>query len=374
MTENVDPNTIDLKTIDLKTIVDTLYDDAQLCDQELYLALGECTLCLRSNSNELISQLRRYFSHVIGPAVEPDIEVIAIERDAPQLGIEFIDWKREPGKTGRKDSYFDFPGARLVRKVRTGMVFLQSETQRIAAGPCQRYDNQVINFINAQYMNWLQNRGWLICHAAGLVYKERTLGIAGFSGGGKSTLMLHMLENPEITYLTNDRLFIKSSESITQASGIPKLPRVNPGTIVHNPRLHPLIPAEQRESLLALPKNELWNLEEKYDVLIDEIYGQNRIASEAPLAAFLVLNWKRDSEQPLKLQPVNLVERRDLLGAIMKSPGPFYQYPDGRFFQDDTLLDEQAYLHTLKAVPIFEASGGIDFDALAQLCLKEMIK
>ncbi len=352
--------------MNLNTVTDSLYDGSQLCDQALHLTLGECTLRLRSNSSELINQLERYFSHVTGPATEPDIEITAIERDAPELGVEFIDWKREPGKSGRKDSYFDFPGGRLVRKVRTGMVFLQSETQRIAAGPCLHYDNQVINFINAQYMNWLQHRDWLICHAAGLVHNGRTLGIAGFSGGGKSTLMLHMLENPGIHYLTNDRLFIKRDSTTTQAAGIPKLPRVNPGTIVHNPRLHSLIPTEQHESLLALPRDELWELEEKYDVLIDQVYGQGRITTEAPLTAFLVLNWKRDSDQALNLQRVDLAERHDLLGAIMKSPGPFYQYTDSSFYQDDISFDEQAYLDSLKEIPVYEASGSIDFDTLIQ--------
>ncbi len=352
--------------MNLNTIADRLYNSAQPCEQALHLTLGECTIRLRSNSSKLISQLERYLSHVASPAAEPDIEITAIERDAPELGIEFIDWKREPGKSGRKDSYFDFPGGRLVRKVRTGMVFLQSKAQCIAAGPCLHYDNQVINFINAQYMNWLQHRDWLICHAAGLVHNGRTLGIAGFSGGGKSTLMLHVLENPDIHYLTNDRLFIKTDGATTQAAGIPKLPRVNPGTIVHNPRLHSLIPKEQRESLLTLPRDELWELEEKYDVLIDQVYGQGRITTQAPLAAFLVLNWKRDSDQALNLQRVNLAERHDLLGAIMKSPGPFYQYTNGSFYQDDMPFDEPAYLDTLKEIPVYEASGSIDFEAMAQ--------
>jgi HprK-related kinase B len=305
----------------------------------------------------------------MGTASEPDMEVIAIERDAPRLDITFKDWTREPGKTGRKDSYFDLVDdghhARLVRKVRTGMVFLQSDTHRIAAGPCLRYDNQLINFINAQYMNWLQQRGWLICHAAGLVYRGRALGIAGFSGGGKSTLMLNMLENPAINYLTNDRLFIRADNGVIHATGIPKLPRINPGTIVHNPRLRPLIPEQQRESLLALPNDELWEREEKYDVMIDELYGGNRITSEAPLAAFLVLNWRRVSDEPLQLHQVDLSQRHELLGAIMKSPGPFYQYADGRFYQDATPLDEWGYLDMLRHIAVYEASGVVDFDALA---------
>ncbi|MES9878426.1 MAG: HprK-related kinase B [Candidatus Sedimenticola sp. PURPLELP] len=350
----------------IDTFTEQLYNGAQLSERSLHLALGECNLRLRSNSPELISQLEHYFSHAVSPPCDADMEIVAIERDEPELGIDFIDWKREPGKTGRKDSYYNLPDGRLVRKVRTGMVFLQSENRRIAAGPCLRYDNQVINFINAQYMNWLQHRDWLICHAAGLVHNGRTLGIAGFSGGGKSTLMLHMLEQPGIHYLTNDRLFIKSDSTATRAAGIPKLPRVNPGTIVHNPRLHPLIPEQQRQSLLALPREELWELEEKYDVLIDQVYGAGRITQQAPLAAFLVLNWHRDSDQPLNLQPVDLAGRDDLLGAIMKSPGPFYQYADGSFYQDETPFDEQPYLETLKNIPVYEASGGIDFNAMAK--------
>jgi HprK-related kinase B len=363
-------------TKNLSAITDTLISGTSLCDEILDLVLGDCGIRVRSNSSELIKRLTQYFSHVSGHIKQADMEVIAIERDVMQpeeLDIQFIDWKREPGKTGRKDSYFDFPDGRMVRKVRTGMLFLQSETQRIATGPCLQYDNQVINFINAQHMNWLQHRGWLICHASGLVHNGQTLGIAGFSGGGKSTLMLHMLENPEINYLTNDRLFIKLDDNTIHATGIPKLPRINPGTIVHNPRLQPLIPAQQREALLAMPQDQLWELEEKYDVMMDRLYGPNRITAEAPLAAFLILNWRRNSDQPLGLQQVNLAERRDLLGAIMKSPGPFYQYADGSFYQDDTPFNEQAYLDMLADTPVYEASGGVDFDTLVKRCLNELL-
>lgn len=349
-----------------------LCGDAHLIDRALTLQLGECALRLSSNSAALIDRLARYFAHVTGTPGENDIEVVAIEREAPTLDVEFVDWKREPGKTGRKDSYCDLPGARLVRKVRTGMLFLQSESERIAAGPCLRHDNQVINFVNAQYMNWLQQRGWLICHAAGLVHQGQALGIAGFSGGGKSTLMLNMLENPAVNYLTNDRLFVRRAPDRVEAVGIPKLPRINPGTIVHSRRLQPLIPAGERETLLAMPGEALWQLEEKYDVMIDELYGRDRITPHATLGAFLVLNWRRDSAQPLQLQRVDLAARTDLLGAIMKSPGPFYQHADGRFHLDSAPFDEQAYLDVLTGTAVFEAAGRIDFDRLAERCLAEV--
>jgi len=353
----------------VESIAGMLQGDAQLCADTLSLALGDCTLQVRSNSAAVIAGLRQYFSHVPAGTAQPDMEVVAIEREAPDTGIDFVDWRREPGKAGRKDSYYDVPGGR----VRTGMVFLQSETQRIAAGPCLEFDNQVINFINAQYMNWLQHRGWLICHSAALVYQGRGFGIAGFSGGGKSTLMLHLLDRDEICYLTNDRLFVRREAGQTRATGIPKLPRVNPGTIVHNARLQGLIPADRRAALLEMPAAELWHLEDKYDVHMDQVYGPGRVVSEAPLAGYLVLNWRRDSDMPLRVEAVTLANRRDLLPAIMKSPGPFYQYPDGSFHRDDAEFDEQAYLDALRGVVVYEVSGRIDFDMLAIRCLDELL-
>jgi len=362
-------------SLDLETAASLLQGDAELLDDELWLDLEGCRLRLQSNSAALLDHLEVYFAHALTTAGrEADLSLIAIESAEPDLPVEFIDWKREPGKTGRKDSYVDLPGARLVRKVRTGMVFLQSETLRIAAGPCLNYDNQVINFLNAQYMNWLQNQGWLICHAAGMVHNGECLGMAGLSGGGKSTLMLQLMEHDAIGYLTNDRLFIRRDEQGVDALGIPKLPRINPGTIVNNPRLRPLISEERRKELLALPRQELWDLEEKHDVMVESVYGKGRIVPHARLTAFLVLNWQRHSDAPLKVQTVDLAERDDVRGAIMKSPGPFYQFPDGRFLSDEDPLQAQPYLDTLADIPIYEVSGGVDFEALNRYCRDNLLE
>lgn len=358
---------------DLDSIASALRNGSPLCDDALYLRVGQCTLRVLSNSAQLLALLRDYFAHVVSTAVTPDIEVIAIERAGPDLGVAFTDWKREPGKSGRKDAYLDIPAGRLLLKVRTGMLFLQSEQYRIAAGPCLRYDSQLINFINAQYMNWLQQRSWLICHASALVRHGRGFAIAGLSGGGKSTLMLKLLDEDSVSYMTNDRLFIKRESATTQAIGIPKLPRINPGTIIHNAKLQHLIDPQQREELLKLPPQALWELEDKYDVHVENIYGSGRIVQQAPLSAFLILNWQRDSTRALQLAPVDLASRRDLLAAIMKSPGPFYQYADGSFYRDDTPFDEQAYVDALEGVRIFEASGRVDFAALTERCLGEVM-
>ena len=299
---------------------------------------------------EHIEQLTRYFSHVVGPASEPDIEIIAIEREQPELDIEFIDWKREPGKSGRKDSYHDFPGGRLVRKVRTGMVFLQSRRSVSPPGPCIRYDNQVINFINAQYMNWLQNRGWLICHAAGLVHRAITLGIAGFSGGGKSTLMLHMMENPR-DQLPDQRPPVHPLRRCHgPGRGHPQAAPGEPGH--HRPQSTPAFsdPVRRAASHCSrMPNEQLWELEEKYDVLIDQVYGQGpRHHRRRRWAPSWCSTGSATATSHWSCKKVDLSERRDLLGAIMKSPGPFYQFADGSFFDDDMPFNEQAYLDTLQ--------------------------
>jgi len=143
-----------------------------LSDERLLLGLDGCTLALRSNSSALIAELRDYFGAQVIDDGEADIDVIAIERPAldleESLGVEFVDWAREPGKQGRKDAYVELTDGRLVLKVRTGLVFLQRDGDVIAAGPCRQHPNQVINFVNAQYMNRLQQQG---CRS---VDRERT--------------------------------------------------------------------------------------------------------------------------------------------------------------------------------------------------------
>ncbi len=77
---------------DLDSAARALHNEVPLCDKALYLRMGECSLRLRSNSAQLLGVLRTYFAHVLSTAVTPDIEVIAIERAAPDLCVDFIVW------------------------------------------------------------------------------------------------------------------------------------------------------------------------------------------------------------------------------------------------------------------------------------------
>jgi HprK-related kinase B len=340
-----------------------------LVEEVVELDMGYCSCRLVSNSNELLALLASYFSEIVRPVDKPTYTLTLLESEPVDIAVDFTDWQREPGKTGRKDSYVDIEQGRLIRKVRTGMVFLQSQTSLIAIGPCLANDNQVINFICSQMMTWLQQRDWLICHAACVVRNNKALAIAGFSGGGKSSLMLNMLEQSDTKFLTNDRLFINAEAGKVNAAGVPKMPRINPGTIVHNPRLHDLIDAPQRQQLLALPKDELWQLEDKYDADIHRFYGEGRSQYQAPFHALLILNWSRDSQQETAIRQVDISQRLELLAAVMKSPGPFYQDQQGFFIDDNYQANPEKYIQALVDVIVFEATGKVDFDCLADLYL-----
>ncbi|WP_417510102.1 HprK-related kinase B [Methylophaga sp.] len=349
--------------------IESLLKDYPPLPDALDIDLGFCSCRIHSNSIELLARLSAYFSSIVSNVSTPTYQVTAIECDTPDFSNAFIDWKREPGKTGKKDSYINLNKARLIRKVRTGMVFYQSTDTAIAMGPCLENDNQVINFINNQFMTCLQQKEALICHAAAVVREGEALAVAGFSGGGKSTLMLEMLEQEGTTFLSNDRLFIKQTSVGVDAYGIPKLPRINPGTIVNNKRLQPLLTDELRQTFLSLPKDELWELEQKFDVDIDALYGEGRLQFEAPLKALLILNWSRHDQSDVSLHHVNLRQRRDLLQAILKSPGPFYQTVKGEFISDDYQADEDAYLAILDNIAVYEATGGVNFQQLSALYL-----
>ncbi len=333
--------------------------------------LGGMRLTLRSNSQDVLQRIAAYLQDFnIARATQqdddaPHIEIHAYERETLDLSALTHEWPREAGKKGRKDTYLDLDNARLIVKVRTGMHFLQRPGIRLAAGPCLANDNQLINFINTQWMSGLQQQGWLIGHAAALVRDNKALAIAGLSGGGKSTLMLKLLGHGG-QFMSNDRLFLRTHANAVMAHGIAKWPRINPGTIIHEPCLQALIPEQERARLKALPVDKLRHLEQKYDAPIPFFYGPDHVCLQAPLSGLLILNWSATSDQATQLNRVELSDR--LLPALMKSPGPFYQQVDGNFWTPGNLPPHSDYRAVLSTIPLFELSGRIDFEAAAAMC------
>ena len=346
-----------------------------LREEKLCLHMRALTVAIRSNRPQLLDQLRHYFRHLPTEracASAPTMELMIVDQPPLQLDIPWQEWKREAGKQGHKDAYVDGEGFRLIRKVRTGMLFLQSAKRAIAAGPCQRYCNQIVNFILNQQMNALQQRGWLICHAAAVEHDGRAIALAGFSGGGKSTAMLHLMADARWNFVSNDRLFLRRQPDGIAVEGVAKLPRVNPGTLLHNPKLRPILTDQRIGELEAMPADALWQLEEKYDVDVIDRYGNGRIHHQAQLAHFIILNWSHDSNDPTTIARVRLADRPQLLQAIMKSPGPFYQHRDGSFQRNDAPLPQADYQRVLATADLREVRGRVDFDDLYHYCNTEL--
>jgi HprK-related kinase B len=339
-------------------------------DRALGLEFDGVTLVVRSNSLTLLDTLRSYFGALALPtAPDPaDIVLYAFDVDAPDYGLDFREWPREAGKAGQKERFFDLADGRIVYKVRSRMQFLLGHEHLVAVGPCFENANQLINFVNSQYISRRLQEGWSLCHAAGVAYQGRGLGIAARAGAGKSTLALHLMSSG-LSFVSNDRLLLKQTGHGPEMAGIPKMPRVNPGTLLNNPDLEGILPDERRRALAGLPPLEIWNLEEKYDVLVDHVYGPGRSVYRVHLGGLLVLNWSwKDEAAPTRFSNVDLAKRADLLDLVMKSPGVFHRDEEGHSALETACPEPVNYLDAVLGVRVWEATGRPNFELGVNFC------
>ncbi len=334
---------------------------------------GGLSILVESNSPALVETLQQYF-HCFQRDWKPadgeeqsGIVVTALESEPAWFPLVYRDWPRDPGKIHLKERIADLAGGRVVHKVRTGMQFLVGGSMRLAVGPCLRNANQVINFVVTQYIEHHLHRGWQLCHAASVDAGGHGLILAGLAGAGKSTLALHLV-GKGLAFVSNDRVLVQAQSPSVTAAGVPKLPRINPGTAMHQPQLHDVLPAARRQELAALESDALWRLEEKYDVDVDAAFGPGFLTQSTRPAALVVLTWRRDDSSPPKLCEASLADRPDLLEAIAKSPGPFHVGRGGNL-QAPVRPHPGDYLRHLAHVPLFEITGGVDFAHASAMCM-----
>ena len=324
-------------------------------------AFGDCRVELRTNSVELCDRLRAYYGEFVDDSPGATVSVVALEAPPPHLDLPFQTRAPDPGKRSVKEEFVDFPDGRVIRKRRTGMVFAYAGDRHLAYGPCLANDNQVVNFLNNRYIEWLLDRGYILGHAAAVTRGARGLALAGVSSAGKSTLALH-LAAAGLDFVSNDRVLLRRERERVDLRGVPKLPRVNPGTLLHNPRLRTVLTPEARTRAAALSEPELWALEDKHDVHLTACFGPGRFRLATTLTALVIVSWRR-GVVPFRIRPVDLGERRDLLGALMKPVGLFYHAPL-------TAPRPEPYLENLRSVPTFAIEGGVDFAGASEACLR----
>ena len=331
------------------------------------LDVGGCRIDVATNEPALAEKLARYFrERLVDGARAPDFRIVAVEAPARELQGPWAAKEPDPGKKRIKEEWFDLPDGRVVRKRLTGMLFVFGGDLQLAYGPCLANDNQVVNFVNNRYMQWRLAQGYLLAHAGAVASEGRCLALCGPSGAGKSTAALGLL-SAGLDFVSNDRLLFKTRGDTVEVQGVPKHPRVNPGTLLFNPLLASTIQEPEHSRLLALPPHELRTLEQKHDVLIDEVMGPGRFRMQGELAALVVFHWTGEGEPTSR--PIDLADRPELLPLITKSPGLFYE-ADAK---DEALdLSDARYVRTLARSTVIEITGRQDFEAAQRLCLEAL--
>lgn len=306
-----------------------------------------------------LTALNKYLARFVCPATDTSSIVIDLY-DQESVSVPGDLTLKQPslGKSPR-EAWKVIGDGRLVHKVRSGMVFLFSPTQHIGIGPCLANINQVVNFINNRYMELMIKRECLLLHAAGVVHPMNGKGLAlcGFAGAGKSTLAMHLLE-AGYGYLSNDRILIPAQPTSDQMLGIAKYPRINPGTALANPRLAGLVAADKASRYRSMSQTELWEIEDKHDVPVERLYGDDRVQLRAPFSALVILNWQHGGGTT-RIDRISVAQRLDLFPAYAKDAGLFFLPQPG---MDGTFNAEQ-YQVALAQTPVYEISGGVDFGA-----------
>ncbi|HWQ09333.1 MAG TPA: hypothetical protein VN436_09505, partial [Holophaga sp.] len=154
----------------------------------LRLRLADVRLDVRSNSPDVIAALAAHYRDFPGDGGLADLEIAVVDGPPPDFLLPFA--VRAQAGDEAKEAFCDLPDGRVVRKRRTGLWLVFGQGGQAILGPCRAHVDQVINGLNARFMERILERGALLFHAAAVAVGEAGLAIAGFAGAGKSTLAL----------------------------------------------------------------------------------------------------------------------------------------------------------------------------------------
>ncbi len=260
-----------------------------------------------------------------------------------------------------KEAFVDRRHERVVRKVRTGVTITIHEdlwtSQWSVRGPIQRNFSQLVNVIGNIYGLMLMDHGASMIHASAVCDRDgRAVAIMGQSGMGKSSVAVRLMEQG-FDYISNDRVLLDPDiiEERVLAHGLPKLPRVNPGTLLDGERTKIMLDPVTRDRYESLSREDLWSVEDKYDLEVDRVLGRRWLLT-GELAAAFVLNWRHGGEG-LSLQRLTPDQVLTELKLVAKSFGVF----DPRLL----MRTDSALIETANRVPVYRVTGRADPHRLA---------
>lgn len=338
------------------------------CTSSLTLTFNDLTFRLFANNPEILSYLDDYYAGLTDSATaSTELSLFLFDGTADTAQVDWHPVKRAKASAlGLKEAYADTAEGRWIHKVRTGMVMFQSLRSPMVVGDLLKNRAQVVNFINNQFLNHQQRQRYLLGHASAFTVNGDTTAIAASSGGGKSTLMLRAMESSGTRFLSNDRILFQPEAEHVRVLGVAKHPRVNPGTLVNSERLISILPEAERAKFEGMPTAQLWEIEQKYDVLISQAYGESRANLSGHLTNLILLDWSLNSSTPTELCPVDISKTPDALDGLRKNPGPFFQLQDGTFPPEHT-QPATVYAQHLPGVQVYRLAGQVDFDRAIEL-------
>jgi len=324
----------------------------------LHLKLRDVPVTVRTDSAELLTLLRQYFDGFITP--EPEGEgrlVCALKETADIDAARLRDLPRRSGKPA-KESYYDTPNGRVVVKKRTGMVIYSDRETRVITGDVVANVNQVINAVQQVYMEEHLDRDFFLLHAAAVASPEGTgVLIASPSGLGKSSAALATMDCG-CRFMSNDRVLVTLTPTSAYLVGVPKKPRINPGTVLALPSLRSLLSAEDLDAYSRMDRAELWNLESKLDADVEQLYGSGSLVLEAPLRLVFLLAWTPNSTAEPRFQEATEEEAVERLSQQLVPEGPYRQKPQ-------PLPGKDTLRAMLRHVRTYVVTGGVNLGAFA---------
>lgn len=323
---------------------------------QLQIAFNNFVVDVHINSEALTNKLLHYFSEFVVDKPWPFSHSTVTVHDAPPPSFPY-NYKLAAPESPHKPAKYEWVElgeGRIVHHRKTNIHYLLNDKKNCIIGPCLHQKNKVVNFINSRFIKHQVDQGYLLCHAAGVKTKKRGIILSGTSGAGKSTLALHMISNGA-DFVSNDRILINNKAN-GLFFGTLQQPRVNPGTILNNPDLINILTPDERMEFSRMNIEALWQLEHKYDALIQDCFGPTRFTPKAPLNAVAILTWCK-SNDPMIIECISPKEASRYLINMMKKNDLLY-LPRNKNYTNPTILD---YVAALADTPIFIIRGGINF-------------
>jgi len=321
-------------------------------------------LSVHTNDARVASGLARYFSPFRAEVPPSGALPIYVLQGSPVYDPGRLqDVARQGPGRSVKEAYYDVAGGRIVVKRRTGMVIYIAEPEHCVVGDTFRNLHQAANLVTTVFAKAMLRRGYVMLHASAALGDDGGLAFAAQSGAGKSTMALALVE-AGYRFVTNDRLLVRLHEGQIEMVGLPRIPRVNPGTLLRLSRLTPLLPQPDRQRYEDMTPEALWATEEKRDVEVDAIFGPGTFQLTGWLRVIYALAWRRGGAA-CAVHPLDPAARRVALRGMAKQLGVQDLEPPPAPAQE-AALDAIA-----AAIPIYEVTGHPDVSALRAFVLEQ---